>query len=90
MDHPILLKWEWAVERGMSNGLLCRDLILQVLPLMTKAWRAGMGKSGAQAGREAAARRRWFSYNNFACAKATLAGRPIQIDYVRLPLERRE
>ena len=28
---------------------------------------------------------RWSSYNNFALDKATVAARPIQIDYVRLP-----
>jgi len=29
---------------------------------------------------------RWWSYNNFALDKATMAACPIQIDYVRLPL----
>ncbi len=28
---------------------------------------------------------RWSSYNNFALDKTTVAGCPIQIDYVRLP-----
>ena len=28
---------------------------------------------------------RWSSYNNFALDKATVAGCPLQIDYVRLP-----